>query len=139
MGFIKVLESSVINLSLINHSLNLFVICREQARSKMNLQLVETMLTLQSHNLNRRSKPRKRTGRMWWMQIFTTRMWRHSRLRAHWLMAIVEWGWGRSMFSAFPGNCSVSHLSFVYGRSLSNSLHWKANMLPLFRIMTLWV
>ena len=46
----------------------------------------------------------------------------------------------------FPGNCSVSYLSFVYGRSLwaelnggENSLHWKANMLPLFSIMTLWV
>ena len=48
------------------------------------------------------------------------------------------------MCSAFPGNCSVSYLSFVYGRSLwaelngrENSLHWKANMLPLFSIMTL--
>ena len=46
----------------------------------------------------------------------------------------------------FPGNCSVSYLSFVYGRSLwaelnggENSLHWKANMLPLFSIMTLWL
>ena len=54
-------------------------------------------------------------------------------------------GWGRSMYSAFPGNCSVSYLSFVYGKSLwaelnggENSLHWKANMLPLFSIMTLW-
>ena len=49
------------------------------------------------------------------------------------------------MYSAFPGNCSVSYLSFVYGRSLraelnggENSLYWKANMLPLFSIMTLW-
>ena len=48
------------------------------------------------------------------------------------------------MYSAFPGNCSVSYFSFVYGRSLwaelnggENSLHWKANMLPLFSIMTL--
>ena len=55
-------------------------------------------------------------------------------------------GWGRSLYSAFPGNCSVSYLSFVYGRSLwaelnggENSLHWKANMLPLFSIMTLWL
>ena len=54
-------------------------------------------------------------------------------------------GWGRSMYLVFPGNCSVSYLSFVYGRSLraelnggENSLHWKANMLPLFSIMTLW-
>ena len=53
-------------------------------------------------------------------------------------------GRGRSMYSAFPGYCSVSYLSFVYGRSLwaelnggENSLHWKANMLPLFSIMTL--
>ena len=48
------------------------------------------------------------------------------------------------MFSEFPGNCSVSYLSFIYGRSLwaelngeENSLHWKANMLPLFSIVTL--
>ena len=53
-------------------------------------------------------------------------------------------GWGRSMYFAFLGNCSVSYLSFVYGRSLGaelndgeNFLHWKANMLPLFSIMTL--
>ena len=87
------------------------------------------------------------------MQIFPTRMcnvtaWRHSRLRAHWIMALVGGGgvvWGRSMYSAFPGNCSVSYLSYVYGRSLwaelnggENSLHWKANMLPLSSIMTLW-
>ena len=43
------------------------------------------------------------------------------------------------MYSAFPGNGSVSYLSFVYVRSLwaelngeENSLHRKANMLPLF-------
>ena len=49
------------------------------------------------------------------------------------------------MYSTFPGNCNVSYLSFVYGRSIwaeldceENSLHWKANMLPLFSIMTLW-
>ena len=49
------------------------------------------------------------------------------------------------MYSAFPRNCSVSYLSFVYGRSLwaelnggENSLHWNANMLPLFSILTLW-
>ena len=63
-------------------------------------------------------------------------------------MALV-WGGGgrgRSMYSAFPGNCSVSYLSFVCGRSLwaelnggENSLHWKANMLPLFSIMTLCI
>ena len=49
------------------------------------------------------------------------------------------------MYSEFPGNYIVSYLSFVYGRSLweelyggDNSLQWKANMLPLFSIMTLW-
>ena len=89
------------------------------------------------------------------MQIFPTSMcivtaWRHSILRAHWLIALVGGGGAegeRSMYSAFPGNCSVSsYLSFVYGRSLwaelnggENSLHWKANMLPLFSIMTLWL
>ena len=55
-------------------------------------------------------------------------------------MALVEEAEGE-----FPGNCSVSYLSFVYGRSLwvelnggENSLHWQANMLPLLSIMTLW-
>ena len=83
------------------------------------------------------------------MQIFRSGMcnitaWRNSRLRAHWSIGLV-WGWGRSMYFEFPGNCSVSYLSFVYGRSLwaelnggENSLHWKTNMLPLFSIMTLW-
>ena len=57
------------------------------------------------------------------MQIFPTAVcnftaWRHLRLRAHWLKALVG-GWGRSMYSAFPVNCSVSYLSFVYGRSLT--------------------
>ena len=74
--------------------------------------------------------------------------WHHSRLRAHWLMGgDGGLGWGRSMYSALQGNCSVSYLSFVYGKSLwaelnggenNYSLHWKANMLPLFSIMTLW-
>ena len=100
--------------------------------------------------LNTGSMPYKRTGRKV-MQFFPTAVcnviaWRQSRLRTHWLMGLVGRGWGRSMYSAFPGNCSVSYLSFVYGRSLwaelnggENSLHWKANMLPLFSIMTLWV
>ena len=50
------------------------------------------------------------------------------------------------MYSAFPGNRSVSYISFVYGRSLwaelnggENSLHWKANMLFVFSIMTMWI
>ena len=79
------------------------------------------------------------------MQIFPTRIfnvtaWRHSRLLAHWLMTLVAGAEGE-----LPGNCSVSYLSFVYGRSLwaelnggENSIHWKPNMLPLFSIMTLW-
>ena len=50
------------------------------------------------------------------MQIFPTRMcnvtaWRHSRLLAHWLMTLVAGG----AEGEFPGNCSVSYLSFVYG------------------------
>ena len=68
----------------------------------------------------------------------------HSLANGPWLME-GEGGWGRSMYSEFPGNCSVSYLSFVYGKSLwaelnggENYLHWKANMLPLFSIMTLW-
>ena len=61
------------------------------------------------------------------MQILPTRMckvteWRHSRLRAHWLMALVL-GWGGSMYSAFPENQSVYYLSFVYGRSLRAELN----------------
>ena len=45
-----------------------------------------------------------------------------------------------------PGNCNVSYLSFVHGRNLleelnggENSLHWMANMFPLFSIMTLCI
>ena len=79
-----------------------------------------------------------RIGRNWCK--FSTKMcnvtaWRHSKLHAHWQGAEGE----------FPGNCSVSYISFAYGRSLwaelnggENSLHWKANMLPLFSIITLW-
>ena len=82
------------------------------------------------------------------MQFFPTAVcnvtaWLHSRLRAHWLMTLV-WGWG-SEGEVAQENCSVSYLSFVNGRSLwselnggENFLHWKANMLPLFSIMTLW-
>ena len=80
------------------------------------------------------------------MQIFPTRMynvtaWCHSRLLAHWLMTLVARGGGE-----FFSDCTVSYLSFGCGRSLwaelnggGNSLHWKANMLPLFSIMTLWL
>ena len=55
-------------------------------------------------------------------------------------------GWERSVYSESPGNCSVSYLSFVYGRSLwvelnggENSLHWKASMLPLFSTITMFI
>ena len=54
-----------------------------------------------------------------------------------------SWGGGGGVRKKYV--FSVSDLSFVYGRSLwaelnggGNSLHWKANMLPLFSIMTLW-
>ena len=63
-----------------------------------------------------------------------------------------SWGggggrWG-SMYSAFPGNgiaASPSSLLSIWGvwslwaelNGGENSLHWKANMLPLFSIMTL--
>ena len=74
-----------------------------------------------------------------------TRAWRHSL--ANWL---VGGGGVREkyifMCSAFPGNCRAFYLFSGYGGSLwaelnggENSLHWKANMLPLFSIMTLWV
>ena len=64
-------------------------------------------------------------------------------------MALVgggDWDLREKYVFCVPGNCSVSYLSFVYGRSLwaefnggGNSLHWKANMLPLFSIRTLWL
>ena len=75
------------------------------------------------------------------MHIFPTRM---CNVTA-WRCLEGRRGWRRSMYSAFPGNCSVCYLSFVYGRSQwaelnggENFLHWKANMLLLFSIMTLW-
>ena len=78
------------------------------------------------------------------MQILTTRIcnvmaWRHPRLRAHWLMALVgeEGAEGEVCILRSLGIA----LSFVYGRSLwaelngeENSLHWKVYMLPLFSI-----
>ena len=49
------------------------------------------------------------------------------------------------MYSAFPRELQRLLSFFAYGRSLwaelnvgENSLHWKAHMLPLFSIMTLW-
>ena len=64
-------------------------------------------------------------------------------------MGLVEGGGGGAegevCILRSPGIAAVSYLSFVYGRSLwaklnggENSLHFKANMLPLFSIMTLW-
>ena len=92
--------------------------------------------------LNRGSMPRKRTGRKWWNfsrpECATSQrdVTRDCPLIGLWPFLWVG-GWGKSMYSAFPGNCSVSYLSFVYGRSLwaelnggENSVHWKANMPP---------
>ena len=82
------------------------------------------------------------------MQIIPTRMcnvtaWRHSGLHAHWLMALVPGGWGGIPWE-LQGLLSLFCL-WYQRRSLwaelnggENSLHWKANMLPLFSIMTLW-
>ena len=70
------------------------------------------------------------------------RVQRHSRLRAHWLMALVN----KYAFCVVPGIAAFpSYLSFDYERSLraelkggENFLHWKANVLLLFSIITLW-
>ena len=67
----------------------------------------------------------------------------------NWPMALVEGGGGEAegevCILRSPTNWSVSCLSFIYGRCLraelnggENYLHWKANMLPLLRIMSLW-
>ena len=87
------------------------------------------------------------------MQIFPTRMcnvtaWRHLRLRAYWLMALVGGGGGAAegeVSMRSPGIAaspiSLLFMGGVCGRSLNggeNSLHWNANMIPLFSIMTLW-
>ena len=100
--------------------------------------------------LNRGSMRRKRTGIEW--RIISIPEYAMSQRDVTRDFALIgqwpywEGGWGRSMYSAFPGNCSVSYLSFIYGRSKwaelnggENSLHWKANMLPLFSIMTFWL
>ena len=91
------------------------------------------------------------------MQFFPTAVcnvtpWRLSRLRTHWLIAQAGGGVGGGgaerevCILRSSGNCSVSNLSFVCGRSLwaelngwEDFLHWKANMLPLFSIMSLWL
>ena len=84
--------------------------------------------------LNRGSMPCKRMGRKWC-----------NSSRPQTLETARSLATGPSMYSAFLGNCSVSYLSFVYGRSLwsehnggEKSHHWKANRLPLFSILTLW-
>ena len=81
-----------------------------------------------------------RIGRNW----CNVTAWRHSRLRVHWLM---YWLSGGGLRGNSPGIAAspIALLSMValeksvggaYRRE--NSLHWKANMLPLFNIMTLW-
>ena len=57
-------------------------------------------------------------------------------------------GGGGGSEGELPGNYSVYYLFFFFYGSTGrvwaglnegeNSLHWKANMLPLFSIMTLW-
>ena len=83
------------------------------------------------------------------MQIFPTRMCNMtSHETAPSLANGPSGGGGGGAEGEFPENCSVSYLSFVYGRSLwaelnfvcgENSLNWKANMLPLFSVMTLCI
>ena len=96
--------------------------------------------------LNRGSMPRKRTGRIATPQrdISVT-----SLETARSLANGNSWVGGcRGTMHVFclprEWNCSVSYLYFVYLTSLwtelnggENSLHWKANMLPLFSMMTL--
>ena len=82
------------------------------------------------------------------MQIFPTRMsnvtaWRHSRLRSHWLMTLVAWSWGeipRELQRLLSLFCLWQHWRSLWAElnDGENSLHWKANMLSLFTIMTLW-
>ena len=76
--------------------------------------------------------------------------WRHSRLRAHWLMALVGgggWVWLRKKYVfCVPRGIAASPIwSFVYGRSLwaelnggENPLHWKANICSLYLALWLW-
>ena len=78
--------------------------------------------------------------------------WRHSKLRAHWQMALVGGGGGGlqrekyvfcvprelqrllSLFSLWEESVGGAY------KGGENSLHWKANMLPLFIIfLTLWL
>ena len=65
-----------------------------------------------------------------------------SRLRAHWLMAIVRGGgWGRNMYSGIAASpISLLSMGGVFVRSLTAG--WfsllEGNMLHLFSIMTLW-
>ena len=72
--------------------------------------------------LNSRSMPRKRTRKKWCKfsrpECSTSQsdVTRDCALLAN--CPSWEGGWGRSMYSAFPWNSSVSYLSFVYGRSL---------------------
>ena len=80
--------------------------------------------------LNRGSMPRKRTGRKWCnssrsqcaTHSVTSLETARSLANGHGLGGGGR-GWGRSMYSVSPGNCSVSYLPFVYGRSLWTELN----------------
>ena len=93
--------------------------------------------------LNRGSMPRNWTGRKWCKfslpECATSQ--RDALETACSLANGPSWGRGGGAGSS-PG-IAASPISFVYGRSLwvdlnnvENSLHWNANMLPLFSIMT---
>ena len=81
------------------------------------------------------------------MQFFPTAVcnvtaWRHSRLRAHWLMVIVGGGGLEEKYVfCVPRELQRLQTLFCLWAEFNggeNSLHWKANVLPLFSIMTLW-
>ena len=61
----------------------------------------------------------------------TITAWRHSRLRAHWPMALVGGGGlpeGEACILRTPENPKVSYLSFAYGRSLWAELNGGENL-----------
>ena len=66
--------------------------------------------------LNRGSIPPKRTGRKWWNYSRPQcAAWRHSTLRAHWLMALLGGGGGR-------GVCLREKYVFCFHRELQRLL-----------------
>ena len=102
----------------------------------------------QSHNTKQREPASRENGKKV-MQIFPTRMsnitaWRHSILRAH---CPSRGGAEGEVFLFRSPGIAASPISFVYRMSLwavlngggKNSPHLKANMLPLFSIMTLCI